>query len=178
MSAAAVCVCSYTHSLHLSHPRHAHHTSRPSSHMRALPRLRPPPPPRVSARRGSRDCAAGCVFEAGCVLSFDQKLSRCPPKFLQALLLPPPPKTTPRPLLMTRRARPAHKASSPSLSARAAKRSRSWVLSRLPAFLGSLSGGKRATRFVLPHTFLFGHPCDAFSRSHCLLVHHHCPRRL
>jgi hypothetical protein len=76
------------------------------------------------------------------------KRSICLPKFLLALLLQLPPKMNRPPPLRTRKAKPAHKASSPSLNARAAKRSRSWVLSRLLALLESLSGGKRVTRFA------------------------------
>ena len=92
--------------------------------------------------------ADGMVIKMGYILALQVKLSPCPPKFLPALPLPPPSKTSPPPPLRTRKAKPAHRANSPSLNARAAKRLRSWVLSRLPVLLGSLSGGKRATRFA------------------------------
>jgi hypothetical protein len=82
--------------------------------------------------------ADGLVVKAGYTCSQLVKLSPCPPKFLPAPPLPPPSKTSPPPPLRTRKAKPAHKANSPSLNARAAKRLRSWVLSRLPVLLGSL----------------------------------------
>lgn len=146
----------------------------------------PPPPPALDCqRRDEMLLYSNWAFPHQLWLN----LATCLPKFLQALLPLPLPKTqNPPPPLRTRKAKLALKANSPSLSARAAKRSRSWGLSRLLALLESLSGGKRATRLLqLAWVAAFCHALHYLHFKRCKrmhmhstlsAVHHHCSRRL